>query len=112
MPRYNKKRILSNSSEYYKTLRKKRKIRVVRHYETPIMYNPGIADRGSLVTTEHIWKFGDRFYNLANKYYGDSRYWWVIAWWNGAPTEAHMDNGDVIHIPVNIENALNILGAS
>jgi len=112
MGRYNRKRILNNTSEYYEPLRKSRKVKIIRHYETPILYNPGVGARSSLVTTSHIWTHGDRFYNMAYKYYGDVRYWWVIAWYNGAPTEAHMDPGDVIQIPVNIENALKLLGAS
>ena len=111
MPRYSKKRILNNSSEYYETLRKKRKVKTIRHYETPKVYTPDVSDRSAIITTSHVWTLGDRYYNLAHKFYGDVRYWWVIAQWNAAPTEAHMNPGDIIQIPVNIENALNVLGA-
>ena len=76
------------------------------------MHNPTVAQRASLRTTAHMWKYGDRFYTLANKYYGDVDYWWVIAWYNGAPTEANVQTGDVIFIPLDIEAALTVLGAS
>ena len=54
-------------------------------------------------------KFGDRMDNLANKYYGDSRYWWVIAWWNSFPTEASITLGTPLSIPLNLEQALIVL---
>ena len=60
-------------------------------------------------TTLHIWKYGDRLYKLANKYYGDSRYWWVIAWWNSFPTEASITLGTPLRIPLNLEQALIVL---
>jgi len=63
------------------------------------------------LTTTHVWKYGDRFYNLAQKYYKDPRYWWVIAWWNSYPTEASVRKGTKLLIPVNITDALRILEA-
>jgi len=50
-------------------------------------------------------------YKLANQYYGEPRYWWVIAWYNGLPAETEIENGSVIYIPVNVANALKVLGA-
>ena len=73
------------------------------------MYNPDVEDRVSVTTDTHIWSYGDRYYKLADKYYGDSKYWWVIAWYNGYPTEATIEIGNVIEIPVNLEDALEIM---
>jgi nucleoid-associated protein YgaU len=111
MGRYDKSRILTSTSEYYKPLREKRGVSVLRHYETPAFTNPTVAQRTSLTTNAHIWKYGDRLYKLANQYYGEPRYWWVIAWYNGLPAETEIENGSVIYIPVNIANALKVLGA-
>lgn len=110
MPRYNRYKILNNNNEYYKPLRKSRGLKNIRHYETPILHNPTIRQRMSVTTTSHIWTYGDRLYKLANQYYGDVKFWWVIAWYNGTPTEAHLLPGDVIEVPVNIEAALKALG--
>jgi len=110
MPRYKNTSKLANDTDYYDFLMKKRNIKRVIQYETPILYNPDIIDRTLLKTTPHIWKYGDRYYNLASQYYGSVTYWWVIAWYNGMPTEAHLRPGDVIEIPINIENALKTLG--
>jgi len=112
MARYNKYRIVNNASEYYAPLRDSRGVRNIRHYETPRLHNPTVKQRMSLVTTTHIWKYGDRLYKLADKHYGDVRFWWVIAWYNSAPTEANLITGDAIEIPVNLENTLKVLGVA
>jgi|TARA_Y100000034_G_scaffold8366_1_gene9089 hypothetical protein len=111
MGRYDKYRILENSNDYYKSLRESRGVSIIEHYETPAFSNPTVAQRASLLTDARIWKYGDRLYNLASQYYGDTRYWWVIAWYNGLPCEAEIENGTVIYIPVDIGSALEVLGA-
>ena len=110
MARYKNTTKILNDVDYYEFLTRKRGIKRAVQYETPIMYHPGFAERVALKTSSHIWKYGDRLYNLASRYYGDVTYWWVIAWYNGVPTEAHLKTGDVIQIPVNIEHALKTLG--
>tara|TARA_R100001163_G_C5036056_1_gene175202 strand:- start:46 stop:387 length:342 start_codon:yes stop_codon:yes gene_type:complete len=113
MPRYVNTEVIPNSSEYYSFLRRERgDMPIIRHYATPRLRNPGVLERAATHTTTHMWKYGDRYYNLANKHYGDTRYWWVIAWWNGLPTEADIYPGDVIQIPVDLETTLRILGAA
>ena len=111
MPRYRRTKKFSNSDEYYEYLRKNRNIKNVIHYETPILNNPTVIDRAILTTDTHIWKYGDRYYNLATKYYGSPKYWWVIAWYNGVPTAADLDPGDMIEIPPDLEKTLSLLGA-
>jgi len=110
MSRYSKTQKFANSSEYYEYLRKKRNLKKVVHYETPILYNPTIADRVYMATDTHVWKYGDRYYKLSAKYYGSPIYWWVIAWYNGRPTEADLRTGDLLEVPVNLESALRTLG--
>ena len=109
MPRYNKTRKVINNSEYYEFLRKERGVKVIEQYATPMLHNPTVWQRMNLTTTTHIWKYGDRFYKLAHQYYGDERFWWVIAWYNGYPTEAHVKTGRSLSIPVNLEDVLNAL---
>ena len=110
--RYNKARKIFNNTEYYEPLRKSRDLKEIEQYATFPLTNPTVSQRASTVTNAHIWKYGDRLYNLAHQYYGDTRYWWVIAWWNGLPTEADIYPGDVIQIPVDLETTLRILGAA
>ena len=110
MSRYNNLDIFTNNEEFYKFMRKNRNSpKAVRMFETPIMHHPTVAERATLMTVNHIWKLGDRYYKLADKYYGESQYWWVIAWYNGLPTEADVKPGDALAIPTDLESALRVL---
>ena len=110
MSRYTNMRIFTNDEEFYKFLRRNRNSpRAIRMYETPMMHNPSVAERVSLMTVNHIWKLGDRYYKLASKHYGQPQYWWVIALYNGLPTEADVKPGDVLAIPTDLERALRVL---
>ena len=102
---------MNNNTEFYSFLRKKRgNLKNIKHQVTPIIKNPSVSERASLETAGHIWTYGDRFYKLAHKYYNNSEYWWVIAWYNGFPTEADVFPGDVLDIPLNLEKTLMVLG--
>jgi nucleoid-associated protein YgaU len=107
--RYDKYRIINNNISPYEFLRKERNIKNIRQYETPYIYNPTALDRARLKTTNHIWKYGDRFYQLAERYYGDVRYWWVIALYNGYMTESDIKAGDMLAIPLDLEEVLQVL---
>lgn len=108
--RYLKTRKFFNDDDYYGYLRENRNIKSVTHYETPRLRNPTVAERGAIVSQPHIWSYGDRLSNLSYKYYGDVRYWWVIAWYNGVALEGELLNGDLIEIPINLRETLAILG--
>jgi hypothetical protein len=58
----------------------------------------------------HVWKLGDHYYKLAERFYGNPSYWWVIAWFNKKPTESHVKIGDLIRIPLPIGEVLTSLG--
>ena len=61
-----------------------------------------------MTRSQHVWKAGDCYYKLANQYYGDAQYWWVIALFNQKPTEADVDLGDLIEIPLPLEAILRV----
>ena len=107
--RYNKTKIIVNEDEYYEPLRKRHDNKKVRHYATPSMYFPTGEEMATTMSTKHVWKYGDRFYNLAHQYYNDVRFWWVIAWWNRYPTEATIPTGTVLYVPLNLAEALKVL---
>ena len=110
MARYKNTRVFSNNLEYYDYLRKNRSLRVVNHYATPILKNPSIEERSRIVSNSHIWSLGDRYYKLADQYYQDSSFWWVIAWYNSIPIEADIQTGQMIEIPINLSTVLDVLG--
>jgi hypothetical protein len=99
-----------NDSEYYKELYERRGLKKITHYPTARLSHPTVSDRANINTVGHIWAYGDRFYKLAHQYYGDVNFWWVIAWWNGYPTEVSVQTGDFLDIPLDIGAALDALG--
>ena len=54
----------------------------------------------------HVWKTGDKFHKLSFEYYSDQKFWWVISWFNRAPTEHHLSLGDTIYIPTPLGQVL------
>ena len=101
MSRYRKKRIVLNDQELYYNIFKARGVKYIRQYTTPTLHHPTAVQRSKLKRINHVWKLGDHFYKLAHQYYGDSKLWWVIAWYNQTPTEAHVVNGQNIKIKSN-----------
>tara|TARA_Y100000593_G_scaffold89947_2_gene175211 strand:+ start:1719 stop:2081 length:363 start_codon:yes stop_codon:yes gene_type:complete len=102
----NQEDLSENVSNYEKYL-EKRDVKRMRYYATPHpMRRPSVQQMASLNLVGYVWKTGDRFYKLADKYYDSPKYWWVIAWFNRAPTEAHLKIGDFITIPTPLEEVL------
>lgn len=59
------------------------------------------------------YKYTDRLENLAYKYLGDSRYWWMICVANNisSPFDKKLTPGALIVIPGSVELILNVLRA-
>lgn len=109
MSRYTKTQKENNDLEFYSSLREKRDVKSIEQYRTVILHNPSIAQRVKIQADTHIWKYGDRYYKLATNYYNDPSLWWIIAWYNGTPTEASIAIGDRIKIPINLEQIIEAL---
>ena len=110
MSRYTNITVANNDSDFYSPLAQKRGLKSIQHMQTVVLKNPEIFERINLATDTHVWKYGDRFYKLAHTYYNDSQLWWIIAWYNGYPTEANVKVGDVLDIPLNLEEIIKTLG--
>tara|TARA_Y100000310_G_C20511732_1_gene729217 strand:- start:42 stop:377 length:336 start_codon:yes stop_codon:yes gene_type:complete len=106
--RYRRVSTVLNNHEEYKEFFEARGRKSIVQYRTHTVAEP--RPNGTVRHDFHVWKQADRFWKLAQKYYQDSRYWWVIAQYNQRPTEAHISNGDLIIIPLPISRALAALG--
>ena len=104
--RYDSKQILENSEDTYEDVFENRGVSHIRQYGSPNMTHLTVDQIRELDRVGHVWKVGDRFYKLSHKYYGDAKYWWVIAWFNKKPTESHVEFGEVIYIPLPLERVL------
>ena len=104
--RNNNRVIRTNGAQIYKEKLKKKVLKKVQQYTTPIFNELTAKKRGSLERVRHIWTRGDRLYKLASKHYGDPELWWLIAWYNQKPTESHFKLGQTVLIPLPLEDIL------
>jgi nucleoid-associated protein YgaU len=94
----------------YNRLFKRRQVKFIAHYETP-SYEPSDEDEYADVgVVMHTWSHGDRYSKLADIYYNDPTLWWIIARFNQKPTESHLNLGDTIMIPTDIESTFEFFG--
>ena len=106
--RYNKQNIFTNEEKAYKRFLKMRGATLINQYDTPKFRFPDQNSMAKFSSIQHVWSLGDRYYKLSYAYYGNYDYWWVIALFNGKPTEGHLEYGDVLKIPTNPESILRI----
>lgn len=62
-----------------------------------------------LDVVEHAWDAGDRMDRLANKFYNDDQYWWVIALVNNISYPLGLPRGTIIRIPLDVNAVLSKL---
>ena len=106
--RYDNRGIARNNAPQYKKQLDRRGVKFIRQFRTANVSYPTAAERASLNSSSVVWKVGSRFYKLADEYYGDPTYWWLIAWFNRKPTEAHVPVGSVIEIPLPFESVMSL----
>ena len=107
--RYNNARPFINQSPLYEETFQERDVNYIRQFRTGKLRQPTLQERSRLQRIRHVWSDGDKLYKLAHKYYGDSKMWWIIAWYNLRPTEAHFKQGEVIPIPLPLDQVLALL---
>ena len=109
MSRYDNARPFINNNERYRVFFKERGVNYIRQLRTGVLTHPTPAQRARLQKITHVWKVGDRLYKLAAEHYGDPALWWIIAWYNMKPTEAHFKTGDILRIPLPLTQVMGIL---
>lgn len=108
--RYDNRKIGINETDQYKQLLDERNLKKIRQYFSPNLRHPTNAEVAQLQIIRHEWKVGDRFFKLASQHYGDPKLWWIIAHYNQKPTEAHMQLGNVVEVPLPLTLILKFLG--
>ena len=98
-----------NVHSRYHDLLIRKKLSGLTQWTTPVTATLTSDQLQAVTEIQHIWKTGDRFYKLADTYYGNPEYWWVIARYNQTPTEGHLRAGSTIIIPTPINRVLNTL---
>jgi hypothetical protein len=98
--------ILLNQHSLYHKLLKSRGRESFRHYGRKSLRSISPENISELTIADHIWKTGDSLYKLAQEYYSDIQYWWVIGWFNMKPADTLYKAGDLVHIPLPLEEVL------
>ncbi len=109
MSRYTDRIISINDTEEYKNLLDKRGVKKIEQYETleKDVYEQEAYD--SIETINYVWKYGDMYWKLSSRFYGNPKHWWVIASFNKRPTESHNKIGDTLKIPISLADALQVV---
>ena len=112
--RYSKNQITrtggSRTDEQYSDLLANRNVTSIVHYSHEPIKELKIRDILGIQIDTHIWESSDRFFKLADKYYGDPTYWWIIATFNGKPLETDVKLGEKVFIPIPLETILSAMG--
>tara|TARA_Y100000296_G_C5030354_1_gene184507 strand:+ start:133 stop:471 length:339 start_codon:yes stop_codon:yes gene_type:complete len=106
--RYETKPIVYNATDQHRSVLEKKQKPFINQYPTPTLKTLTVKQTKLLHVSNHMWILGDRFYKLAYEHYGDSEYWWIIAWFNQTPTEHHVGFGDIIRIPKPLDRVLQL----
>lgn len=86
----------NNNNPLYKKVLEDRGIKKMYQYRTKIFDK---LDLSSENYTKYIWKKDDNLFKLANRFYSNKNYWWLIAYVNNKPTDSHFEIGEEILIP-------------
>jgi len=109
--RNSNRKISVNQMKMYEEQLSSRNINWIKQYTTPTMSYPKASQLAGITTKTHIWSVGDRYYKLAHENYGDPKLWWVVAWFNQKPTEAHLKTGEIVYIPLPLDRVLSHMGS-
>ena len=106
MSRYNRRIIAINDLDQYRKTLDSRGVNRIEQYKTQTFKKFDIED---VEYVERIWLDGDSFWKISDGFYGDPAHWYVIARFNNTPTEAHVKIGDIIKIPIDLSQALQVV---
>mgnify|MGYP001256007819 FL=1 len=107
--RYDSRHTFINDNDgYKKELFYDRDVKQIIQYDTAEINYPTLEEINTLSSTQLVWGATDKLYNIAQAYYQSPQYWWVIAWYNRKPTEAHFNVGDIYYVPQPLNKALDL----
>jgi len=108
--RFEQRRKFTNAKRMYEEHFDTRDVKFIKQYDTAKFSYPTDDEINSLNLIEHTWSRGDKLSKLAETHYRDPKLWWIIAWFNKTPTEAHIKYGDIIQVPHPLERVLDFMG--
>ena len=99
--------VLENEDRIYGKFMDKLGTKKIDHSSLILFGNPVDSQFLKKITiTKHIYAASDSLSKIAYKNYGDAELWWVLAWFNGKPTDFHCKIGDILLIPNPVEEVI------
>ena len=103
----NNSTIIENDDRIYHKFLTKIGAKKIDHLNMVLFGNPITDDFLKKINiSKHLFATGDQLSKIAFKHYGDPELWWVIAWFNGKPTDFHCKIGETILVPHPVEEAI------
>ena len=93
---YKDSKFSNNSTKLYEKVLEERGVKNIYQFRTKIFDK---IDLSTIPSTKYIWKKGDNLFKLANRFYSNKNYWWIISYFNQKPTDADFELGEEILIP-------------
>ena len=107
MPIYKNNRKAINKHPLFEDILERRGVESINQYRS--MPFTGLSF-DTILVQEYIWKFGDSLHKLSQTFYDTYDFWWVIAFVNKKPTDAHYKFGDTVYIPSNPRKIADEIG--
>ena len=109
--RYNRRKtIVNNADNYvYSDIFRNRNVSSVRQFKIAELRDLTMGEILTLQIETRVWGTGEKYFKLADEFYGDAEYWWILAWYNRKPLESDIKAGEVVEIPTPLELVLEYL---
>ena len=90
---------ISNDSEMYDDFFEQRGVAKIKHN---LLKNLNLNfNQEDYSYTAYTWRKGDTMIRLANRYYGNFNFWYIIGYFNKKPVDSMYEIGETIKIPNN-----------
>ena len=95
----------TNTDESYNDFFKSKKVKSIEHLTTK-RYDDIEKISTMLQVTTHVCKANDKLTTIANNYYGNPRYWYLVALSNKLPNDFFLEDGKEINIYFPLEKVI------
>jgi len=109
--RMNSRTIFVNDDKnYQREFFDRRNIKQTPQYRTGRFQALTPTQRAQLNPTSLIWTATSNLTKIAYEFYGDPQYWWVISLYNQTPLESDFKVGQVVYVPLPLQQVLSYYG--
>ena len=109
MARNTNRKKATNRHPQYEELFEDRNVKKIEQYRTKKLTYPSKQQIDNLELTKYYWRPNDNFYKISEKFYGDPKYWYVIAQFNKLPFEGDIKVGDTIMVPRPLARVVQVM---